>query len=402
MAGRVLIFESDAEFAEGLRAALEQLDLTVLVSEDGAAGIGYAKETFPDLVVASAELKGMNGFLICKKFKKSERLRHIPFVILSGEAGAEVFEQHQKLPTRAQAYIKKPVGVQELLERVRVFLPGRDVDDAGVEQDVEIAEWSMEVSEKPTPIGVRFDSERPVGEAFPPAPAAESDEHTSDAPSVARTRSSVPPPLPPSRSSVRPPAPAQHLDRRITTSPDRPSARARPERPYPVDTAEAAEPARRALLSVPLEAGRLFIGCTREGRAVAESIQLGLYPDIEADIGSLNDMGPAGDALDRLTETVAGFGTALLIVTEGDLVRNGHQDSNAPRDNTIFTLGFLRGALGKGRVLLVTIEDLRSHLPSDLAGTQVMAFAIPEDGDLLAATDALCTRIKRAIEAVRE
>ena len=102
----------------------------------------------------------------------------------------------------------------------------------------------------------------------------------------------------------------------------------------------------------------------------------------------------------RMTDAVAGFETALLVVTEGDLARNEHPGSNAPCDSAIFALGFLLGALGRDRVLLVTVEDLRTYLPLDPAEAQIITFAVPEDGDLPAATDAVYTQIKRVIDGV--
>jgi DNA-binding response OmpR family regulator/predicted nucleotide-binding protein len=421
MAGRVLIFENDSEFAEGLRAGFEGLGLKVLVSDDGAAGIAYANETVPDLVLASAELQGMNGFLICKKFKKNEQLKHIPFVILSREAEPDIFEQHKKLSTRAQDYVKKPVGVQELLDRLSRFMPAPAWEEAGAEQDVEIREWSMDVHERPTPIGEPPESERPAAAAMAETAAGEEVEEAEPAVEAAAVEpepaleAAVPGAEPSVEVEVAAPEPAGEaaaereqetpvVEEELGIEP-RPlfaqeleplPAEAQADMPDLAESPTAA-PARRAPISAYPEVPRLYIGCTLEGRSVAESIQLGLYPDIEADIRGAYDSGRSRGGLAAVADAMAGFQAAVLVVTERDLDQKRVKGRNAPRDDLVFTLGFLLGILGRDRIFLVTMQELGSRLPPDLAGIEATTLAVPESGDLLAATDALCMHIKQVL-----
>ena len=65
----------------------------------------------------------MNGFLVCKKIKKTAELENVPLVILSSEVDEETFEQHKKLRTRADDYIRKPIAFSELFERVKPWVP---------------------------------------------------------------------------------------------------------------------------------------------------------------------------------------------------------------------------------------------------------------------------------------
>lgn len=133
---------------------------------------------------------------------------------------------------------------------------------------------------------------------------------------------------------------------------------------------------------------------------MAESLQLDLYPDVEAAVGVANDAGLAGSVL-AAASAAAGFEAAVLVVTVDDLDRRGEKGRNTRREDFVFALGFLLGRFGKERTFLVTVQDLGPRLPPDLAGIEPVAFAIPEDGDLLAATDALCTRIKQAVSRAR-
>ncbi|MCS6798460.1 MAG: response regulator [Myxococcota bacterium] len=124
MSHRILFFESDPEFAGEISRSFRKLGADVEVVADGNEGIERATVSRPDLILLSIELPTVNGFLVCKRIKKTPELKDIPLVILSSDSNAdEIFEQHQKLRTRAEDYIKKPVSFPDLLERVRRLVP---------------------------------------------------------------------------------------------------------------------------------------------------------------------------------------------------------------------------------------------------------------------------------------
>jgi CheY-like chemotaxis protein len=123
MSKRILLIESDLRFASEVKAGFENLDVDVDVVGEGPGGLERATATMPDLILLTIELPGMNGFLVCKKIKKSSGIDKIPLIILSSEASEETFDQHRKLKTHADDYIHKPVTFEELLDHVRHHLP---------------------------------------------------------------------------------------------------------------------------------------------------------------------------------------------------------------------------------------------------------------------------------------
>ncbi|MFW6086229.1 MAG: response regulator, partial [Myxococcota bacterium] len=123
MAQRILVFESDNAFADQVKDGFGGLGAEVDVVADGNAGLEKAQEQPPDLILLSIELPSMNGFLVCKKIKKNAALKSVPLIILSSDANAEeIFEQHKKLRTRAEDYVKKPIPFDDLLSRVQQFV----------------------------------------------------------------------------------------------------------------------------------------------------------------------------------------------------------------------------------------------------------------------------------------
>jgi CheY-like chemotaxis protein len=143
MSQRILVFESDTAFAGEVKSNFERMGLLVDVAGDGPSGLELAAAHRPDLILLTIELPGMNGFLVCKKIKKTSELENVPLVILSSEVDQETFEQHKKLRTRADEYIRKPIGFSDLLSRVQSFVPhsnGIAVVDAAEETALDIEE----------------------------------------------------------------------------------------------------------------------------------------------------------------------------------------------------------------------------------------------------------------------
>ncbi|MFN9937900.1 MAG: response regulator transcription factor, partial [bacterium] len=130
MALNVLVFEGDPAFAGEVRSGLEALGCHVRIVEDGNTGLAQAAEDRPDLVLLAIELPRMNGFSVCNKLKKDPVLREVPLIILSSESSEETFEQHQKLRTRAEEYVHKPVAFADLLEKIRPFVNFGDATEA--------------------------------------------------------------------------------------------------------------------------------------------------------------------------------------------------------------------------------------------------------------------------------
>ena len=122
MTTKVLVFESDPAFAEELRTELDARGCETTVVDDGNIGLQQAISESPDLVLLSIELPRMNGFSVCNKLKKDPSLKDVPLIIMSSDSTEETFEQHKKLRTRAEDYVHKPIGFEELLVHIEQFV----------------------------------------------------------------------------------------------------------------------------------------------------------------------------------------------------------------------------------------------------------------------------------------
>lgn len=142
MTTQVLVFESDAAFAQELEAGLAAYDCQTTVVDDANAGLAAAANEKPDLILLSIELPRMNGFSVCNKLKRDAALKDVPLIIMSSDSTEETFEQHRRLRTRAEDYVHKPITVGDLVTHIQELLPlqsnAEGEDSIIIDDDVEI------------------------------------------------------------------------------------------------------------------------------------------------------------------------------------------------------------------------------------------------------------------------
>lgn len=115
---QVFLLDGDLRFAEMLRDGLLSCGAQPRLFADFQSLIGAAERNEPDLFVVSLELPGENGWGVCNRLKKHEQLGAVPLIVLSTGSGEAEFQMHQRLRTRAQDYVAKPVSVDEMLARI--------------------------------------------------------------------------------------------------------------------------------------------------------------------------------------------------------------------------------------------------------------------------------------------
>jgi len=111
---RILVVDDEPQITRVLRTSLAGNGYDVRTAEDGYAGLKVAREWQPDLVITDISMHNMNGIELCGKLRAESAL---PIIVLSvkGEEKTKV----QALDAGADDYVTKPVGMDELLARVR-------------------------------------------------------------------------------------------------------------------------------------------------------------------------------------------------------------------------------------------------------------------------------------------
>ena len=115
---RVLLIEDDAILADGLRRSLEQLDLAVDHSENGADAESVLRSQEYDLIILDLSLPEMDGLDVLR----SVRSRKVATPVLITTARFEIDDRIKGLDFGADDYLTKPFNIGEFEARVRALL----------------------------------------------------------------------------------------------------------------------------------------------------------------------------------------------------------------------------------------------------------------------------------------
>ena len=100
-----------------VKRQLENAGYAVLLAEDGIVGGHLALNGSPDLILVDAHMPYLSGYELVEALKADSATWHIPVVFLTSDKHVE--EQTRML--RGEAYLKKPLQVDQLLEVVSLF-----------------------------------------------------------------------------------------------------------------------------------------------------------------------------------------------------------------------------------------------------------------------------------------
>lgn len=117
MSGRILVVDDTATNRLVLKAKLSTAYYTVLLAAGGAEALALAEEHEPDLVLLDVLMPGMDGFEVCRRLKASERLQHVPVVMVTALNAPE--EKLRGLEAGADDFLARPFSDTALFARVR-------------------------------------------------------------------------------------------------------------------------------------------------------------------------------------------------------------------------------------------------------------------------------------------
>jgi two-component system alkaline phosphatase synthesis response regulator PhoP len=122
MAGkrRVLLVDDEAVIIKVVGKGLEAAGYEVLTAMDGEDAMTKAQLGSPEVIILDLMLPKKSGFEVCSALKKDPRLARIPVIIFTGK-GQEMDEKLCR-ELGANAYITKPHGSKEIIERIEALL----------------------------------------------------------------------------------------------------------------------------------------------------------------------------------------------------------------------------------------------------------------------------------------
>jgi twitching motility two-component system response regulator PilH len=102
-----------------MKRIVEKLGHECLSAEDGAAGVEVAKAEKPDLILMDVVMPGLNGFQATRAITREEKTKHIPVIICTTKD--QETDKIWGLRQGAKDYVTKPIGENELLEKIKAL-----------------------------------------------------------------------------------------------------------------------------------------------------------------------------------------------------------------------------------------------------------------------------------------
>lgn len=118
---RILAVEDDTLMQRLLKDTLVAGGYEFRLSADGRGALPAALSEKPDLILLDVNLPDMTGIDVCRALKADSGTRHIPVLMLTGEA-REVVTRVEGLDVGAEDYMFKPVSPRVLLARIGAIL----------------------------------------------------------------------------------------------------------------------------------------------------------------------------------------------------------------------------------------------------------------------------------------
>lgn len=113
----ILIVEDEANIRSFIKANLETSDYQVLCAETCALGMMMYTSHHPDLIILDLGLPDRDGMSLIQEVRKTDT---VPTIVLSARSSER--DKVEALDLRANDYITKPFGTEELLARIRAVL----------------------------------------------------------------------------------------------------------------------------------------------------------------------------------------------------------------------------------------------------------------------------------------
>ncbi|MBI4803519.1 MAG: response regulator transcription factor [Elusimicrobia bacterium] len=118
---KILLVDDDKLVLNSTRRYLQDHGFQVVHTDNGAEAVILAGESRPDLIITDAEMKGLDGFALCKVIKETPEFSKTPVIIISGRKITEedMLTGYNK---GADDYILKPFSFAVLLAKLKAVM----------------------------------------------------------------------------------------------------------------------------------------------------------------------------------------------------------------------------------------------------------------------------------------
>lgn len=123
MPSRILIADDTPVVREFLELVFSRHGFRAVLASNGEEALRLARAEPPDLMLVDVTMPGLDGIEVCRHVRADPMIAHIPLILYSSIAGAEVRER--AMTAGADEFLDKTIHHAALVDRVRDWLAAR-------------------------------------------------------------------------------------------------------------------------------------------------------------------------------------------------------------------------------------------------------------------------------------
>jgi len=120
MGKKILIVDDEPDLLRVATFRLKKFGYEVLTARDGQEALDLLQKDTPDLIFLDLKLPVMSGYEVCRQIKSDNNLKNTPVVLFTASSD-RIAEKAKEIG--ADDYMTKPFGPEDLLEKIKKFLP---------------------------------------------------------------------------------------------------------------------------------------------------------------------------------------------------------------------------------------------------------------------------------------
>lgn len=118
MIKKILVVDDDPIQLRLVEKILSENNYKVQVSGEAPEGLQMVMNTEPDLIILDVMMPIINGYNFCKLIKDNDEKSRIPIILVTERSDQEDIQIG--LDAGAEAYLCKPIQIEELLRTIRM------------------------------------------------------------------------------------------------------------------------------------------------------------------------------------------------------------------------------------------------------------------------------------------
>lgn len=146
---KILVVDDDQQNIKMIEKFLKRHNFSVMTAGDGKQALEIAAKNKPDLAVSDILMPVMDGFTLCRSWKKNPTLKSIPFVFYTATYTDEKDEAYA-MSLGAEKFLRKPMPLTEFIDQIHteIDLAGKRQEHVGIPKIQDEEESYQQYSER--------------------------------------------------------------------------------------------------------------------------------------------------------------------------------------------------------------------------------------------------------------